>query len=105
MKKFSVFIASCFCIALLNHGYCQPPASESTTQLIEKVEPGNNPLIIPYEKYRLSNGLILIVHEDHSEPVAYVRISYHVGSAREQLGKSGFAHFFEHMMFEGSNHV
>ncbi|HOV44851.1 MAG TPA: insulinase family protein [Ferruginibacter sp.] len=45
------------------------------------------------------------MHEDHSDPVVHVDITYHVGSAREEIGKSGFAHFFEHMMFQGSDHV
>ncbi len=45
------------------------------------------------------------MHEDHSDPIVHVDVTYHVGSAREQVGKSGFAHFFEHMMFQGSDHV
>jgi zinc protease len=73
--------------------------------LIEKVDGTSNPLVIPYEKWKLPNGLTLIIHEDHSDPIVNVSIVYHVGSARESLGKSGFAHFFEHMMFEGSDHV
>src|SRR4026208_1316217 len=75
------------------------------TKLVEKVTKKGDELVIPYEKYVLSNGLTLIIHEDHSDPVAHVDITYHVGSAREEIGKSGFAHFFEHMMFQGSDHV
>src|SRR4249919_3206005 len=75
------------------------------TKLVEKVTKKGNELVIPYEKYVLSNGLTLIIHEDHSDPVAHVDVTYHVGSAREEIGKSGFAHFFEHMMFQGSDHV
>lgn len=75
------------------------------TKLVEKVEKKGNQVIIPYEKYVLSNGLTLIVHEDHSDPVVHVDVTYHVGSAREEIGKSGFAHFFEHMMFQGSDNV
>src|SRR6188472_2997683 len=74
-------------------------------KLVEKVTKTGNEIIIPYEKYVLPNGLTLIVHEDHSDPVVHVDVTYHVGSAREQIGKSGFAHFFEHMMFQGSDHV
>ena len=74
-------------------------------KLVEKVTRTGNALVIPYEKYILPNGLTLIVHEDHSDPVVHVDVTYHVGSAREQIGKSGFAHFFEHMMFQGSDHV
>lgn len=74
-------------------------------KLVEKVTRQGNELVIPYEKYVLPNGLTVIVHEDHSDPVVYVDVTYHVGSAREEIGKSGFAHFFEHMMFQGSDHV
>lgn len=77
----------------------------SQTKLIEKVNRIGNELIIPYEKYLLPNGLTLVIHEDHSDPIVYVDVTYHVGSAREQEGRSGFAHFFEHMMFQGSEHV
>jgi zinc protease len=74
-------------------------------KLVEKVTRTGNEIVIPYEKYVLPNGLTLIVHEDHSDPVVHVDVTYHVGSAREEIGKSGFAHFFEHMMFQGSDHV
>lgn len=77
----------------------------SQTKLVEKVSRVGSELIIPYEKYLLSNGLTLVIHEDHSDPIVYVDVTYHVGSAREQEGRSGFAHFFEHMMFQGSEHV
>ena len=60
---------------------------------------------IPYKKYQLENGLTIVLHEDHSDPLVHVDVSYHVGSAREEPGKSGFAHFFEHMMFQGSQNV
>ena len=75
------------------------------TKLIEKVNKSENEIVIPYEKYKLSNGLTLILHEDHSDPLIHINITYHVGSAREEIEKSGFAHFFEHMMFQGSNNV
>lgn len=74
-------------------------------KLVEKIERTGSQVIIPYEKYVLSNGLTVIIHEDHSDPVVQVDVTYHVGSAREEIGKSGFAHFFEHMMFQGSDHV
>ena len=75
------------------------------TKLVEKVERKGTELVIPYEKYVLPNGLTLLVHEDHSDPVVHVDVTYHVGSGREEIKKSGFAHFFEHMMFEGSDNV
>jgi zinc protease len=57
---------------------------------------------IPYEKFVLPNGLTLIVHEDHKAPVVAVNIWYHVGSKDERPGRTGFAHLFEHLMFNGS---
>ncbi len=77
----------------------------SQAKLIQKVAKSTTGVNIPYEKYVLPNGLTVIVHEDHSDPVVHVDVTYHVGSAREEIGKSGFAHFFEHMMFQGSDHV
>jgi zinc protease len=60
---------------------------------------------VPFEKYVLANGLNVILHEDHSVPIVGVNLWYHVGSGREKPGKTGFAHLFEHMMFQGSSHV
>ncbi|HSB37397.1 MAG TPA: pitrilysin family protein [Thermoanaerobaculia bacterium] len=60
---------------------------------------------IPYEMFRLQNGLTVIVHEDRSRPVVAVNLSYHVGSSRERAGRTGFAHLFEHIMFNGSKNV
>jgi len=95
MKKILLSI-SCFIVTLLSFGQAA---------LVEKITRKGNELVIPYEKYTLPNGLTILLHEDHSDPVVHVDITYHVGSAREEIGKSGFAHFFEHMMYQGSNHV
>jgi zinc protease len=59
---------------------------------------------IPYSKRTLSNGLDVIVHEDHQLPMVAVNVWYHVGSKNERPGSTGFAHLFEHLMFEGSEH-
>ena len=59
---------------------------------------------IPFSKRTLANGLDVIVHEDHNLPMVAVNIWYHVGSKNEQPGRTGFAHLFEHLMFEGSEH-
>jgi len=75
------------------------------TKHIESVNNKGDEIVIPYWKGQLENGLTLIIHEDHSDPIVHVDITYHVGSAREELNKSGFAHFFEHMMFQGSEFV
>ncbi|WP_437976960.1 pitrilysin family protein [Sorangium sp. So ce295] len=60
---------------------------------------------IPVEKYTLENGLEVVLHEDHRTPVVAVNVWYHVGSKDEPRGKNGFAHLFEHVMFQGSKHV
>ena len=59
---------------------------------------------VPFEKRTLANGLDVIVHQDRRVPLVAVSVWYHVGSRNEQLGKTGFAHLFEHLMFEGSEH-
>ena len=60
---------------------------------------------IDYEEYTLDNGLKVILHEDHSDPIVAQAITFHVGSAREKEGKTGFAHFFEHMLFQRSENL
>ncbi|HEX5048686.1 MAG TPA: pitrilysin family protein [Gammaproteobacteria bacterium] len=62
-------------------------------------------LEVDYTSFTLPNGLRVILHEDHSVPVVTVNTWYHVGSAREHTGRTGFAHLFEHLMFMGSGHV
>jgi zinc protease len=59
---------------------------------------------ISYSKHTLANGLDVLIHEDHSVPIVAVNIWYHVGSKNESPGRTGFAHLFEHLMFEGSEH-
>ncbi|MEZ5016645.1 MAG: pitrilysin family protein [Flavipsychrobacter sp.] len=97
MKKLLLAIGA---IALLSTN-----VAYSQAKLVETVKKKGNELVIPYERYVLPNGLTLIIHEDHSDPIVHVDVTYHVGSAREEIGKSGFAHFFEHMMFQGSDNV
>ncbi len=60
---------------------------------------------VPYTRFTLPNGLVVILHEDHSIPMVSVNMWYHVGSARELPKRTGFAHLFEHLMFMGSGHV
>lgn len=60
---------------------------------------------IDYEQYTLDNGLEVILHEDRSDPIVAVALQFHVGSNREEVGRTGFAHLFEHMMFQESQHV
>ncbi|WP_414830232.1 M16 family metallopeptidase [Alteromonas sp. H39] len=90
-------------IATILAGCQQPPQQKA--EAIEPANPVAQESYIPYEKYKLDNGLTVILHKDDSDPLVHVDVTYHVGSAREDIGKSGFAHFFEHMMFQGSEHV
>lgn len=66
---------------------------------------GEQGISVPYTRFTLPNGLTVILHEDHSTPTVSVNIYYHVGSGREKPGRTGFAHLFEHIMYEGSGHV
>ena len=74
-------------------------------KIVKQVVETDERLVIPFNQYKLDNGLTVILHKDNSDPLVHIDVTYHVGSAREQLGKSGFAHFFEHMMFQGSKNV
>ena len=73
-------------------------ASQAVAQTI-------TPPKLAFEKYTLPNGLQVILHEDHSTPIVAVNLWYHVGSKNEDVGRTGFAHLFEHMMFQGSQHA
>ena len=76
------------------HAFADAPASAK----VDTVD-------LKFEKFRLDNGLTVVVHEDHKAPVVSVGVWYHIGSADEPAGKTGFAHLFEHLMFSGSeNH-
>jgi zinc protease len=67
---------------------------------------GQSPTLqVPYRLFKLANGLTVILHRDTSVPIVGVNVWYHVGSANEKAGRTGFAHLFEHLMFEGSKHV
>ncbi len=77
----------------------------SNIKSIESVTKAGDEIVIPYKKFELENGLTVVLHQDKSDPLVHVDVTYHVGSGREDVGKSGFAHFFEHMMFQGSENV
>jgi zinc protease len=70
-----------------------------------KTETNETAVNIPFQKYTLANGLNVVLNEDKSDPIACLAIYYHVGSSREVPGKTGFAHLFEHMMFQKSENV
>jgi zinc protease len=67
--------------------------------------PSAPPLQVPYRQFQLANGLNVILHQDRTVPIVAVNVWYHVGSANEKPGRTGFAHLFEHLMFEGSKNV
>ena len=67
--------------------------------------PATAPLQVPFRQFQLANGLNVVLHQDKTVPVAAVNVWYHVGSANEKTGRTGFAHLFEHLMFEGSKNV
>lgn len=82
------------------------PAETTEAEVVEEAVSTEQPRFdIGYEKYTLDNGLEVILHTDHSDPVVAVASIFHVGSSREETGKTGFAHFFEHMSFNDSENV
>src|SRR5688500_10230607 len=89
MKPAAVFLA----LAVATPALAQTPAAAP-----KKIE-------VAYSQFTLPNGLRVILHEDHSVPIVTVNTWFHVGSAREKPGRTGFAHLFEHLMFMGSGHV
>ena len=92
MNKFRAFgYLTAICITLTGLSSC-------TKAPVDKLR-------IKYEKYVLPNGLQVILHTDHSDPMMSYVIMYHVGSSREVPGKTGFAHLFEHLLFMGSENV
>ncbi|MCU1250260.1 MAG: peptidase domain protein, partial [Edaphobacter sp.] len=93
---------------------CLKPAALFTSLALASIAsaadnlPAAKPLKVPelkYEKFTLPNGLVVLTHEDHRLPLVAVDLWYHVGPLNERPGRTGFAHLFEHMMFEGSKHV
>ncbi len=91
MRKPSLVPAAVAALAILLGVLAAPVRAAETAQVD-----------IPYQKFVLDNGLVLIVHEDHKAPIVAFNVWYHVGSKNEAPGKTGFAHLFEHLMFNGS---
>jgi len=101
--KAPLFVVKCAAAAALL--YC--PAIAPIANAADTLPPAK-PLKVPeikYEKFTMPNGLLVITHEDHRLPLVSVDLWYHVGPLNERAGRTGFAHLFEHMMFEGSEHV
>ena len=77
----------------------------ATGQSTPRPAPANASIRIPFDKYVLPNGLTVVLSPDKSTPTVAVMMTYHVGSKNEVVGRTGFAHLFEHVMFTGSGHV
>jgi len=92
--------------ALPAPGTAQRPSRTATRARPQRAASASAPapITIPYQRFVLKNGLTLLVHEDHKAPIVAVNIWYHVGSKNERPGRTGFAHLFEHLMFNGSEH-
>lgn len=120
MKKQTLLFASIsalFCLSACDVNNSQKDVSQVATEQqqskvipqgfkkITSVAKKDAEISIPFSKYQLDNGLTVILHSDNSDPLVHVDVTYHVGSGREEPGRSGFAHFFEHMMFQGSENV
>src|SRR5687768_11530549 len=87
-----------------------PPPAEAAPAVAAAAEPAPVPALvqqvaIPHQTFQLANGLTVLVHEDHKAPVVAVSVWYNVGSKDEPKGKTGFAHLFEHLMFNGSENL
>jgi zinc protease len=95
MKLATLYIAAILALA--------PPALAQSGSGATEAAPSR--IELPYTQFTLPNGLTVILYEDHNVPVVSTNMWYHVGSARERAGRTGFAHLFEHLMFMGSGHV
>jgi zinc protease len=98
LKKTTVFTVGLLLAIAMN----SPMMGQATKTATAKSQSAPT---IKYEKYKLKNGLEVIMSEDHRLPLVAVNLWYHVGPANEKPGRTGFAHLFEHMMFQGSKHV
>src|SRR4051794_31407951 len=92
------------CVALATALGGSMPAGQTQPSPPQPVAPSAPIPEIKYERFVLPNGLTLLVHEDHKAPIVAVNVWYHVGSKNEKPGRTGFAHLFEHLMFNGSEH-
>ena len=91
-------LAAGLAVALGGGFYYAPPAAAEVAAAAQ----ARADVDIPFQQFTLPNGLRVIVHEDHKAPIVAVNLWYHVGSKDEPAGRSGFAHLFEHLMFNGS---
>ncbi|GAB3249072.1 pitrilysin family protein [Larkinella harenae] len=103
MKKTVLYVALSQC--LLWSAIAQTPKKPTAPRPAPKLAAASTAPRIKFTEYDLPNGLHVILHQDNTTPLVAVTMMYHVGSKNEQPGRSGFAHFFEHLMFEGSDNI
>ena len=101
--RFIVPFAAAFCLSACAAQPAQSSPAAADAPLAAKAAAMPD-IDIPYQRFVLANGLTVLVHEDHKTPVVALNVWYHVGSKNEPAGRHGFAHLFEHLMFEGSQH-
>jgi len=107
-KFMRLAFAAAFALASFCQAQTPAPQKPATKAPAKAAAAKPAPLEVPqlkFEKYQLENGLEVILSQDHRLPMVAVNLWYHVGPANELPGRTGFAHLFEHMMFEGSKHV
>jgi zinc protease len=98
-------------VTAINRTWARTLATVGAVALVAAPMPAQTPgasqasISVPFDKYTLPNGLTVVLAEDHSTPTVAVEVLYHVGSKNEEVGHTGFAHLFEHVMFTGSGHV
>jgi predicted Zn-dependent peptidase len=103
MRKSKHLLAGLLCMSFLTFA----ARAVCAQQLIAQTDPSAkaNRIQIPFKEYKLDNGLRVILSEDHTAPTYSIAVTYNVGSRNEREGRTGFAHLFEHMMFQGSENV
>jgi predicted Zn-dependent peptidase len=107
MKEPAMRTAKSLLVALLCFGLVAAPGLAQTARKSESAKAGatGKTVAIPIQEFKLKNGLRVILSEDHSAPTYSISVTYNVGSRDERPGRTGFAHLFEHMMFQGSEKV
>ena len=99
-----VTLAAAFCLGLGTAAAATTARPAGDAAQAQSATAGLPAIDVPFEKFRLANGLTVVVHEDHKAPLVSVNVWYHIGSKDEPEGRHGFAHLFEHLMFNGSEH-
>lgn len=105
IRRSCAFLSAIFALTALGAAATAQTAPRHAARHTAAAAPAHKLPTIAYQKYTLPNGLTVITHEDHRLPLVAVDLWYHVGPLNERPGRTGFAHLFEHMMFEGSEHV